>query len=108
MLAFDKGKNDNDLWKRIMLGKENCKDMTITTPTHLTELANRMERYEEAMDIKKKYEDIIKANKNNIIFFAYQKVKFLENLREIENLNVLLNNLKQLKVESCSKQILSS
>ena len=44
--------------------------------------------------LKKKYEDIIKANKNNIIFFAYQKVKFLENLREIENLNVLLNNLK--------------
>ena len=37
-----------------MLAKENCKDMTITTPTHLTELANRMERYEEAMDIKKK------------------------------------------------------
>ena len=53
-----------------------------------------MERYEEAMDIIKKYEDIIKSNKNNIIFFAYQKVKFLENLREIENLNVLLNNLK--------------
>ena len=53
-----------------------------------------MERYEEAMDIIKKYEDIIKANKSNIIFFAYQKVKFLENLREIENLNVLLNNLK--------------
>ena len=53
-----------------------------------------MERYEEAMDIIKKYEDIIKANKNNIIFFAYQKVKFSEKLREIENLNVLLNNLK--------------
>ena len=32
-MAFDKGKNDNDLWKRIMLAKENCKDMTITTPT---------------------------------------------------------------------------
>ena len=32
--------------------------------------------------------------KKNIKFFAYQKVKFLENLRKIENLKILLNDLK--------------
>ena len=38
------------------------------------------------------YEDIIKTNKKQIIL-NINKVKFLENLRKIENLRVLFNNL---------------
>ena len=55
----------------------------------LNEQANIVESYEEAMGIIKKYEDTIKTNKKNIIFFAYKKVKVLVNLRKIENLKVL-------------------
>ena len=60
----------------------------------LNERANIVESYEEDMDIIKKYEDTIKTNKKNIMFLHIKKVKFLENLRKIENLKVLLNNLK--------------
>ena len=55
-----------------------------------------MESCEEAMDIIKEYEDIIKTNKKNIIFFAYQQGKGVENLRKIENLKFLLNNLTKI------------
>ena len=53
-----------------------------------------MEGYEKAINIIKQYENIIKTNKKNIIFLHINKVKCLENLRKIENLKVLLNNLK--------------
>ena len=55
-----------------------------------------MESCEEAMDIIKEYEDIIKTNKKNIFFFAYQQDKGVENLRNIENLKFLLNNLTKI------------
>ena len=48
------------------------------------------------MDIIKEYEDIIKTNKKNIFFFAYQQDKGVENLRNIENLKFLLNNLTKI------------
>ena len=60
----------------------------------LSERANIVESCEEAMDVIKKYEDIIETNKKSIIFFAYQQVTLLENLGKIENLKVLLSNLR--------------
>ena len=59
----------------------------------LNKREDRVKDYEDAMNIIKEYEDIIKANKRNIKFSAYQEVKFLESLRKIENLKVLLDNL---------------
>ena len=51
----------------------------------LNKQANIVESYEEAMDIIKKYEVIIKTNKENIILLHINKVMVLENLRKIEN-----------------------
>ena len=51
-----------------------------------------MEGFEEAMDIIKEYEDIIKQTKEHNILCNISNVMFLENLSQIENL-VLLNNL---------------
>ena len=59
---------------------------------HSNEWGNTVEGCEEAMDIIKEYENIIRTNKKNI-FLHINKVKFLENLRKEENLKVLLNNL---------------
>ena len=41
----------------------------------LNEWANIVESSEEAMDIIKEYKYIIKTNKKNIIFYAYQQGK---------------------------------
>ena len=41
----------------------------------LNERAYKAESYEEVMVIIKEYEDTIKANKKNLIFFAYQEGK---------------------------------
>ena len=41
-----------------------------------------MEGYEEAIDIINEFEDIIKANKKNIIFFAYQQGKVFGRFQE--------------------------
>ena len=60
----------------------------------LNERANIVESYEEAMDIIKEYQDIIKTNAKKIIFFHINKIKFLKTLRKTRNLKVLLNNLK--------------
>ena len=51
----------------------------------LNKQVNIVESYEEAMDIIKKYEVIIKTNKENIILLHINKVMVLENLRKIEN-----------------------
>ena len=60
----------------------------------LNERANIVESYEEAMDIIKEYQDIIKTNAKKIIIFHINKIKFLKTLRKTRNLKVLLNNLK--------------
>ena len=62
------------------------------------------ESCKKAMDIMKEYKDITETNKYNLIFFAYQQ----ENLRKTEILKVLLNNLKQPRVQSYLKWILSN
>ena len=38
----------------------------------LNEPADWVEGYEETVNIMKEYEDLIKTNKKNIIFFTYQ------------------------------------
>ena len=60
----------------------------------LNEQGYKVEDYEEAVDIIKEYEAIIKTNKKNLIFFVYQQGKNIENLRKIENSKVLLTDLK--------------
>ena len=46
------------------------------------------------MDIIKKYEDIIKANKNNIIFFAYQQGKVFRKFKENRKFKSLVKQFK--------------
>ena len=53
-----------------------------------------MEDYQEAMNIIEEYQNIIKTNKKNIARFPYQQGIVFKNLTKIENLKVLLNNLK--------------
>ena len=48
----------------------------------LNECADRVEGYEKAVNIIKEYEDIIKTNKKNIIFFAYQQGKVFTKFNE--------------------------
>ena len=57
------------------------------------ERANRVEVYEETVNIIIEYKDIIKTNKKeHNTFLHINQVKFLENLRKIDNLKVLLND----------------
>ena len=53
-----------------------------------------MEHYEEAINIIKEYQDIIKTNKKNIIFFAYQQGKVFKRFKENENFKNLLERFK--------------
>ena len=62
-----------------------------TDSEDLNEQANIVERYEEAMDITKEYKDIIETKG---LILHINKVKFFKNLRKLENLKVLLRNLK--------------
>ena len=87
-------------WRR--LSKEKFKKWLIDSLVYnenintedLNEQGYKVEDYEEAVDIIKEYEAIIKTNKKNLIFFAYQQGKNIENLRKIENSKVLLTDLK--------------
>ena len=87
-------------WRR--LSKEKFKKWLIDSLVYnenintedLNEQGYKVEDYEEAVDIIKEYEAIIKTNKKNLIFFVYQQGKNTENLRKIENSKVLLTDLK--------------
>ena len=87
-------------WRR--LSKEKFKKWLIDSLVYnenintedLNEQGYKVEDYEEAVDIIKEYEAIIKINKKNLIFFVYQQGKNIENLRKIENSKVLLTDLK--------------
>ena len=87
-------------WRR--LSKEKFKKWLIDSLVYnenintedLNEQGYKVEDYEEAVDIIKEYEAIIKTNKKNLIFFVYQQGKNIENLRKIENSKVLLTDLK--------------
>ena len=48
----------------------------------LNKRVNIVANYEEAMNIIKKYEGVIKTNKKNIIFFAYQQSRVFRNFKE--------------------------
>ena len=48
----------------------------------LNELANIVGKCEETMDIIKKYEDITKTNKKNMMFLAYQQGKVFRKFKE--------------------------
>ena len=53
-----------------------------------------MEGYEEAVNIIKEYKDIIKTNKKNIIFFAYQQGKVFRKFKENRKFNSLIKQFK--------------
>ena len=53
-----------------------------------------MEHYEEAINIIKEYQDIIKTNKKNIIFFAYHQGKVFKRFKENGNFKNLLERFK--------------
>ena len=42
---------------------------------------NRVDSYEEVMDIIKKHEDIIETNKKNVIFVEYQQGKVFRKVK---------------------------
>ena len=53
-----------------------------------------MENCEEAMDITKEYEDIIKTNQRNIIFLAYQQGKIFRKFKENRKFKSLVEQFK--------------
>ena len=53
-----------------------------------------MEGYEEAMDIIKEYEDIIKTNKKDITSFAFQQGKVFRKFRENRKFKSLVERFK--------------
>ena len=52
-----------------------------------------MEDYQEALDVMKEYEDILKTNKKHICF-AYQQGKVFRNFKGNRKIKFMLNNLK--------------
>ena len=60
----------------------------------LSERANIVESCEEAMDVIKKYEDIIETNKKSIIFFAYQQDNVIRKFRENRKFKGLVEQFK--------------
>ena len=84
------------------LSKEDIKKRLIVSLVYneniitadLNKREDRVKGYEDAMDIIKEHEDIIKTNKRNIMFSAYQEGKVFRKFKENRKLKVLLNNLK--------------
>ena len=65
----------------------------------LNEPADWVEGYEETVNIIKEYEDIIKTNKKNIIFFTYQQGKVFRKFKDCTNFGSLV---KQFKITKCT------
>ena len=73
-----------------ILSKEEIKKWLMDTIVYnenieaedLNELANIVGKCEETMDIIKKYEDITKTNKKNMMFLAYQQGKVFRKFKE--------------------------
>ena len=55
---------------------------------------NRVKDYQEATDIIKEYEDIIKTNKKNTIRFAYQQDKVSRKFKENGKFKSLVKQFK--------------
>ena len=60
----------------------------------LNERANMVKSCKEAVDVIKEYEDIIKTNKKNIIFFAYQQGKLFRKFKENKQFKSLIKQFK--------------
>ena len=60
----------------------------------LNERANIVESYEEAMDIIKEYQDIIKTNAKKDNFFSYQQDKVFKNFKENKKFKSLAEQFK--------------
>ena len=66
-----------------------------TDQEDLNKWANVVESFEEAIDFIKKYEeDIIKTNKKNVIFFAYQQGKVFRKFKENRKFKNLVEQFK--------------
>ena len=65
----------------------------------LNEPADWVEGYEETVNIMKEYEDLIKTNKKNIIFFTYQQGKVFRKFKDCTNFGSLV---KQFKTTKCT------
>ena len=84
------------------LSKEEIKKRLIDSPVNnenintedLNKRSDRVEGYEEAVNIIKEYKDIIKTNKKNIIFFAYQQGKVFRKFKENGKFNSLIKQFK--------------
>ena len=61
----------------------------------LNERANMVKSCKEAVDVIKEYEDIIKTNKKNIIFFAYQQGKLFRKFKENKKFKSLVNKINK-------------
>ena len=59
----------------------------------MNECADRREGYEDVMNVIKKYEDIIKTNKKNIIF-AYHQGKIVRKFKENNKFKSLIEQFK--------------
>ena len=66
---------------------------------HSNEWGNTVEGCEEAMDIIKEYENIIRTNKKNIIFFAYQQGKIFRKFKERRKFKILV---EQFNIAKCT------
>ena len=65
--------------------------------------ANRVKDNDEAMNIIKEYEDIIKTNKKNITFFAYQQGKVFRKFKDNRKFKSLVERFKITKGTSIFK-----
>ena len=64
----------------------------------LNEQTNIVEIYEEAMDIPKEYEAVIKTNKKDLILFKCQQDKVFWKFRENRKIKSLV---EQIKITNC-------
>ena len=63
----------------------------------LNECAVRVEGYEKAVNIVKEYEDIIKTDKKNIIYFAYQQGKVFRTFKKNTRFKSLVKRFRKSK-----------
>ena len=75
----------------------NCNENIINTED-LNAQANRVEGYEEAMNVIKEYKHISKTNKKNIIFFACQEGKDFRKFKENRKFKSLVEQFGVTKV----------
>ena len=123
MSIFLQLKKDSDGIKQSSrLSKEKVKKRLIDSVDNnaninteeLNKCADRVKGYEEATNIIKEYREIIKTNKNNIVFIAYQqgkenrKFKSLVEQFKITKVTIIFKNNFVKLVEKYPKMMTSS